>query len=273
MLAASPPGRRTRQRKGERSGRAGPGDRATMKVAVIGYGRMGHAVEAVARERGHDVVARLDLDDPITRSSLAGAQVAIDFTLPDAVVANAQRVAEAEVSLVIGTTGWYEGMDEVRAAIQSAGSGCIWAPNFSLGVQLFLRLAREAGRLADVLEEYDVHVHEAHHRHKVDHPSGTAISLAEILLETLGRKTSWREEPADGVPDPAVLWVSSARAGETPGTHEVALEGPADSIVVRHTARGRDGFARGAVAAAEWVNGKKGFFSVDDMLAERFGPR
>lgn len=244
-----------------------------MKLALIGYGRMGHAVEEVAQERGHDVVARLDLDDPITQASLAGAQVAIDFTLPDAVVANAHRVVEAEVSLVIGTTGWYESMDEVRAAFQSAGSGCIWAPNFSLGVQLFLRLAREAGRLADVLEEYDVHIHEAHHRHKVDHPSGTAIHLAEVLLETLGRKTSWREEPAEGVPDPAVLWVSSARTGEVPGTHEVVLEGPADSVVVRHTARGRDGFARGAVAAAEWVKGKKGFFSIDDMLAERFGPR
>jgi 4-hydroxy-tetrahydrodipicolinate reductase len=244
-----------------------------MKLALIGYGRMGHAVEEVAQERGHDVVARLDLDDPITQASLAGAQVAIDFTLPDAVVANAHRVVEAEVSLVIGTTGWYESMDEVRAAFQAAGSGCIWAPNFSLGVQLFLRLAREAGRLADVLEEYDVHIHEAHHRHKVDHPSGTAIRLAEVLLENLGRKTSWREEPAEGVPDPAVLWVSSARAGEVPGTHEVVLEGPADSVVVRHTARGRDGFARGAVAAAEWVKGKKGFFSIDDMLAERFGPR
>ena len=244
-----------------------------MKLALIGYGRMGHAVEEVAEESGHDVVARLDLGDAITPTSLAEAQVAIDFTLPDAVIANAHSLAEAGVNLVIGTTGWYERADEVRTAIESAGSGCIWSPNFSLGVQLFLRLAREAGRLADVLEEYDVHVHEAHHRHKVDHPSGTAIHLAEVLLETIGRKTTWREEPAEGVPDPAVLWVSSARAGETPGTHEVALEGPADSVVLRHTARGRDGFARGAVAAAEWVNGRKGFFSIDDMLAERFGQR
>ena len=244
-----------------------------MRLALIGYGRMGHAVEAVAEESGHDVVARLDLGDAITPTSLAKAQVAIDFTLPDAVVANAHSAAEAGVNLVIGTTGWYERADEVRTAIESAGSGCIWSPNFSLGVQLFLRLAREAGRLADVLEEYDVHVHEAHHRHKVDHPSGTAIHLAEVLLETIGRKTSWREEPAEGAPDPAVLWVSSARVGETPGTHEVALEGPADSVVLRHTARGRDGFARGAVAAAEWVNGRKGFFSIDDMLAERFGQR
>ncbi len=244
-----------------------------MKLALIGYGRMGHAVEAAAAERKHEVVARLDLGDAITKASLAGAEVAIDFTLPDAVVANARAVAGAGVRLVIGTTGWYGKMPEVKDVIESAKGGCIWSPNFSMGVQAFLRIAREAGRLADALAEFDVHVHEEHHRHKVDHPSGTAIRLAEVLLETLGRKTSWKEGPAAGAPDPNVLWVSSARAGEIPGVHEVSLEGPSDSIVVQHTARGRDGFARGAVEAAEWLAGKTGFFGIDDMLAERFGPR
>ena len=242
-----------------------------MKIALIGYGRMGHAVEAAAVERGHYVVARLDEGDPITGASLASAQVAIDFTLPDAVVDNARRVVEAKVDLVIGTTGWYERMGELERTIAGARVGCIWAPNFSLGVQLFFRMARAVGRLADTLDEYDVHMYEAHHRHKVDHPSGTGRRLAEILVETLGRKTSWREGPADGVPDPAVLWVTSARAGEIAGIHEVALEGPADKIELRHTARGREGFARGAVAAAEWVRGRKGLFGIGQMLAERFG--
>ena len=244
-----------------------------MKLALLGYGRMGHAVEAAAAERKHQVVARLDMGDAITRSNLAGAEVAIDFTLPDAVVENARRVADSGVKLVIGTTGWYGRMAEVKGVIESAQGGCIWSPNFSLGVQAFLRIAREAGRLADALDEFDVHVHEEHHRHKVDHPSGTAIRLAEVLLETLGRKTSWKEGPSAGAPDPNVLWISSARAGEIPGVHEVALEGPSDSIVVRHTARGRDGFARGAVEAAEWLAGKTGFFGIDDMLADRFGRR
>jgi 4-hydroxy-tetrahydrodipicolinate reductase len=242
-----------------------------MKVALIGYGRMGHAVEAAAAARDHEVVARLDIGDRIDGASLAGASVAIDFTVPDAVAQNARLVADAGADLVIGTTGWYERVRDVEAIVRSAGIGCVWSPNFSLGVQLFIRLAREAGRLANALEEYDVHVHEAHHRHKLDHPSGTARKLADVLVETLARKGSWREGPAEGAPDPAVLWVSSARAGEIPGTHEVALEGPADSIVLTHVARGREGFASGAVAAAEWVRGRKGFFGIDEMLADRFG--
>jgi 4-hydroxy-tetrahydrodipicolinate reductase len=242
-----------------------------MKLALMGYGRMGHAVEAAAAARGHEIVARLDAGDAIDRATLAGAEVAVDFTMPDAVEGNARRVAEAGADLVIGTTGWTQRTREVEAIVRQAGIGCIWSPNFSLGVQLFFRLAREAGRLADALEEYDVHVHEAHHRHKLDHPSGTGRKLADILVETLGRKREWREGPAGGAPDPAVLWVSSARAGEIPGTHEVGIEGPADSIVLTHVARGREGFASGAVAAAEWVRGRKGFFGMDEMLAERFG--
>jgi 4-hydroxy-tetrahydrodipicolinate reductase len=242
-----------------------------MKLALIGYGRMGHAVEAAAAQRGHEVVARLDAGDRIDRASLAGAQVGIDFTVPDAVEHNVRRVAEAGANLVIGTTGWYERMKDVEREVRTAGIGCVWSPNFSLGVHLFFRLAREAGRLANALEEYDVHVHEAHHRHKLDHPSGTARKLADILVEAVERKRSWREGPADGAPDPGVLWVSSTRAGEIPGTHEVALEGAADSIVLTHVARGREGFASGAVAAAEWVSGRKGFFGIDEMLADRFG--
>lgn len=242
-----------------------------MKLALIGYGKMGHAIEAAATPRGHEIVARLDAGDTIDRRSLSGAQVALDFTAPDAVEENARRVAAAGTDLVIGTTGWYDRMKSVEAAVRQAGMGALWSPNFSLGVQLFFRLAAEAGRLANALEEYDVHVHEAHHRHKLDHPSGTARKLADVLVEALARKQTWREGPPDGTPDPNVLWVSSARAGEIPGTHEVGLEGPADSILLRHTARGREGFAGGAVAAAEWVRGRKGFFSMDEMLADRFG--
>jgi 4-hydroxy-tetrahydrodipicolinate reductase len=242
-----------------------------MRLALIGYGRMGHAVEAVAGERGHDVVARLDQGDAITRESLASAQVAIDFTLPHSLVDNVRAVATAGTDLVIGTTGWYDRTDEVRKAVEDGGIGAVWAPNFSLGVQLFFRLAREAARLVDALDEYDLHVHEEHHRHKVDHPSGTARTLAEIMVAGVARKTAWREGPAEGAPDPATLWVTSARVGDVPGTHDLALEGPDDSILLRHVARGRTGFARGAVSAAEWVNGRTGFHSIDDMLADRFG--
>ena len=242
-----------------------------MKLALIGYGRMGRAVEAAAAESRHAVVARLDLGDRIDGKSLAGADVAVDFTLPDAVADNVSAIADAGVDLVIGTTGWYERMEDVAALVRSAGVGCLWSPNFSLGVHLFFRVAAAAGDLADALGEYDVHVHEMHHRHKVDRPSGTAVRLAELLVGRLRGKRSWRGGPPEGAAAPEILWVSSTRAGEVPGVHEVGLEGPSDSIVVRHTARGREGFARGAVSGAEWVHGREGFFSMDDMLAERLG--
>ncbi len=243
-----------------------------MRLALVGYGRMGHAVEAVALERGHDVVARVDEGDDVA-SSLGDAEVAIDFTVPDAVVDNVRAVAGRGVAMVVGTTGWYDRMDEVRAAVEEAGTGLLWAPNFSLGVQLFFRLAREAGRLADALEEYDVAVHETHHRHKLDHPSGTARRLADVLVEAVARKARWAEGPFDGAPDPAVLEVVSSRVGEAPGTHVVTLDGPDDTLTLRHDARGRTGFARGAVLAAEWIAGKTGVHDIDDLLAERLAGR
>jgi 4-hydroxy-tetrahydrodipicolinate reductase len=242
-----------------------------MRLALLGYGRMGREVEEAAQQKGHEIVAVIDDPAGATRGKLSDAQVAIDFSTPGAAVPNIRKVAAQKLDLVVGTTGWYDAMDEARTAVSGAGTGLVWAPNFSLGVQLFLRLAREAGRLVNALDEYDVFVHEVHHRHKLDHPSGTAVKLADILVAELDRKQRWAEGPPEGAPDPAVLWVSSSRAGEVPGTHLVGLEGPHDGVEVKHSARGRGGFAQGAVAAAEWIHGRKGFFSIDDMLSERFG--
>lgn len=242
-----------------------------MRLALLGYGRMGHEVEAAALQKGHEIVAVLDDPAGATRGKLSDAQVAIDFSTPASAVANIRKVSAQKLDLVVGTTGWYDGMEEARGAVKTAGTGLVWAPNFSLGVQLFLRLAREAGRLVNALDEYDVFVHEVHHRHKLDHPSGTAAKLADILVGEVDRKERWVEGPAEGAPDPGVLWVTSSRAGEVPGTHVVGIEGPHDAVELRHSARGRGGFARGAVAAAEWIQGRKGFFSIDEMLAERFG--
>jgi 4-hydroxy-tetrahydrodipicolinate reductase len=244
-----------------------------MRVALLGYGKMGHEVEASCRAKGHEVVAVVDDHAGATRGSLGDAEVAIDFTTPDAALPNILKVSGLGLDLVVGTTGWYNRLDEAKAAVEKAGTGLVWAANFSLGVQLFLRLAREAGHLVDALDEYDVAAHEVHHRHKVDHPSGTAVRLAETLVESVGRKKRWAAGPPEGAPDPQTLWVSSARVGEVPGTHLVSLEGPDDSIELKHTARGRSGFARGAVAAASWIRGRKGFFGIEDMLGERFGTR
>ncbi|MBW3535712.1 MAG: 4-hydroxy-tetrahydrodipicolinate reductase [Gemmatimonadetes bacterium] len=240
-----------------------------MRLALVGYGRMGRAVEAVALQRGHDVVARVERGDELA-AGLRDAEVAVDFTVPDAVLDTVRGAAAAGVPLVVGTTGWYDRTEDVRRIVEASGTGLLWAPNFSMGVQLFFRLAREAGRLVDALEEYDVSLHEAHHRHKLDHPSGTGRRLADLLVEALARKERWEEGPFEGAPDPAVLEVTSSRAGEVPGTHVVALDGPDDRVELRHEARGRDGFARGAVLAAEWLRGRTGFHDIDDMLAERF---
>ena len=242
-----------------------------MRLALLGHGRMGHAVEAVAREAGHEVVAIFDGPGEPTAGALRDAEVAIDFTTPDAAPANIRAAASLGVDMVVGTTGWYDRMAEARRAVEDAGTGLVWAPNFSLGVHLFFRIARAAARLADTLDGYDVYVHEVHHRHKVDHPSGTARRLAEILVAELSGKDRWAEAPPEGAPDPTTLWVGSSRTGEVPGTHWVGIEGPDDALELRHTARGRAGFARGALTAAAWIRGRPGFHDIDDMLAERFG--
>ena len=244
-----------------------------MRLALVGYGKMGRTVEGVAMERGHEVVARIDptLDThKIGAETLGGADVAIEFTVPDAAVDNIAALAAAGVDVVVGTTGWHERLDEAAAAVNAAGTGMVHATNFSLGVNLFFRLARMAARMADALSEYDVHIRETHHRHKIDHPSGTAITLADILIEELAGKESWSAALPDGAPDPQVLYVASERVGETAGSHVLSLEGPDDRIELSHQARTREGFARGAVAAAEWIGGRSGVFTLDDMLAETF---
>ena len=244
-----------------------------MKIALIGYGRMGRTVEKVALERGHEVVACIDLAEKpvgggLTSEALAGAELAMEFTTPQAAPGKLKQLAGLGVDVVCGTTGWYDSLKEVAGAVEKAGTGLVYSPNFSLGVQVLFKLAELGGRLAERLEEYDPHILEIHHRHKVDHPSGTARKLAEIVLEGLSRKERWELGPGDGAVSPSVLQVNAVRAGENPGEHVLALEGPDDRIEVRHQAKGRTGFARGAVAAGEWVKGKKGVFTLDDMVAE-----
>lgn len=242
-----------------------------MKIAVVGYGRMGREVERLAVEAGHHVVARLARTDDITSATLAGADVAIEFSTPGAAPGNLSALAAAGVDVACGTTGWYDQLSAVRSAVEAAGTGLVYAPNFSLGVALFSRLVRDAARRVDALGDYDVHLHEAHHRHKADHPSGTARALADAVVQAMSRKATWREGPPGGPADPATLWVSVARAGEIPGTHVLGLEGPDDRIELRHEARNRAGFARGALEAAGWIRGRGGVFSLDAFLDDRFG--
>jgi 4-hydroxy-tetrahydrodipicolinate reductase len=248
-----------------------------VKLALIGCGRMGTTVEALAPGRDHTVVAWVDSTSQreglgMTAMLASGAEVAVDFTTADAVVDNVRAATGVGLDVVVGTTGWYDRLAEVAAIVDESGKGLIYAPNFSLGMQLFIRLARQATRLAERVGDYDVHLAEAHHRHKADHPSGTAVRLAQALVDELSTKDRWSAELPEGPMDHSVMQVSVVRAGEEPGTHTVGLDGPHDRIELRHRARSRAGFARGALAAAEWIRGRPGLYTLDDMMAERFGP-
>lgn len=247
-----------------------------MKLAILGYGRMGHAIEAVARERGHEIVAVLDMEgnrhgEGISSSTLKGTEVAIDFSTAEAVLPNVRSCARIGVDVVVGTTGWEADRGEVERTVRGSGTALLHSPNFSVGMLFFVRVVEEAARLANRLEGYDVHLSETHHRHKKDHPGGTARSLAEILVREFDRKNGWSTSLTDGTPvDPAVLQVSVARVGEVPGIHEIGLESADDRILLRHEARGRTGFARGAVLGAEWLRGKAGIHTMEEFMKDLF---
>lgn len=247
-----------------------------MRIVLLGDGRMGAEVSAAAAAAGHTVLARLgrrELEDEGALSArIAGADVAIDFTAAEQVPRSVRAAAAAGVDLVVGTTGWTRDQVDFRPVAQ-AGHGVVYGANFSLGVHLFLRLTKEAARLAGAAEGYDVHVEEIHHRYKRDHPSGTGIRLAEAVLGEIGGKTRWAPGPPEGAPDPTVLYVTSVRSGEVPGTHVVGLEGPDDRIELRHEARSRKGFALGAVRSAEWVHGRRGIHTFEEVAADLLDPK
>ena len=186
----------------------------------------------------------------------------------DAAPGNIAELAECGVDVVAGTTGWYDRLEEVRRAVETAGIGLIYAPNFSLSTQVLYRVVKQAAELVDRLGGYDAYVLEAHHRHKRDRPSGTAARVAELLVSALSSKRGWSPGPPRDAIDPEVLEVTSVRAGELTGTHRVGFEGPHDRIIIEHEARDRSGFARGAVRAAEWIRGRRGTFTLEDMLSE-----
>src|SRR3989338_4784300 len=249
-----------------------------MKLALIGYGKMGKEVERAARLRGHTVCATIDKSDSGAMrkaiddkgSCLKDADVVIDFTVPSAVVDNIRKVAAAKKNMVVGTTGWYDGMTEAKQVIGNAGTGFIYSSNFSVGVNVFYRIVEAAAKLIDKVPEYDVFGCELHHNQKLDSPSGTAKSIAEILLKNIGRKRQVQYDKLDRKINPEELHFASVRAGSIPGTHVVGFDSEADTIELKHTARSRAGFALGAVMAAEWVKGKKGFFTMNDFISDFF---
>ena len=231
-----------------------------MKLALIGYGAMGQLVGKLASEQGHEVVLTLDIEDSDRgvedlADALRAGDVAIDFSVADTVPRNAEACARAGVPLVVGTTGWQARVSEVRRLVTEHDGALIYGANFSVGVQVFYRIAARAAELFRGLESYDAFIEEAHHKRKLDAPSGTALHLRNIVAEGLNR-----DVPA-----------TSTRAGYIPGTHSLGFDSVADQITLTHTARSREGFAAGALVAAGWIIGRKGVYEFSEVFDEIIG--
>jgi 4-hydroxy-tetrahydrodipicolinate reductase len=230
----------------------------SLGLAIVGYGKMGRLIEQLAPEYGFNVRARFDArsnpgGQALSRQNLPGIDVAVEFTTPDAAPGNIRRLAALGINSVIGTTGWLDQLPAVREAVAKSKTGLVWAPNFSVGVNLFLQAVAHTTALFAKHADYEAWGWEIHHSAKKDAPSGTLKKLAE-------------EMRANGYVRPVSL--SANRAGAHPGTHEIGFDSAADSITLRHTARSREGFARGALLAARWIAGKKGFFEFREILGE-----
>jgi 4-hydroxy-tetrahydrodipicolinate reductase len=241
-----------------------------MKIALLGYGKMGKEVEAAAREMGHSVAGKFHGDRMISPDTLreSGADVVIDFTQPSAVLTNVRVCAKAGIPIVIGTTGWDTEREKVKAMVAESGIGCIAGANFSVGVNLFLEIVRNAARLISAAN-YDVYITEAHHRTKKDFPSGTALRLSEAVLAGMKSKSRVASglKQGEGVAADTLV-VSSVRAGVITGTHTVGFDSEEDSIELTHTAKSRKGFATGSIRAAEWILKRKGYFTFEEHIAD-----
>jgi 4-hydroxy-tetrahydrodipicolinate reductase len=233
-----------------------PEPNLTAKLAIVGYGKMGRLIEQFAPEYNFNVALKLDefnnaAFEGVTPANFQGIDVAVDFSIPAAVPENVDRIAALGVNIVVGTTGWLNELERVKAAVERHNIGLIWSPNYSIGVNAFFRLVSEAARLLASEPSYGAWAWEIHHSTKKDAPSGTLLKLVEDM------KKSGFARPID---------VSASRAGAHPGTHEVGFDSAADTITLRHTARSREGFARGALKAAQWLIGQKGFHEFSEVL-------
>ncbi|MDR1259523.1 MAG: 4-hydroxy-tetrahydrodipicolinate reductase [Tannerellaceae bacterium] len=238
-----------------------------MKFALIGYGKMGKAIERIAIERGHTIVSVIDVENrgDFASGAFRSADVAIEFTTPETAVDNYMQCFAAGIPVVSGTTGWLSRFEEIRQHCAGGKHTFFYASNFSMGVNIFFALNRYLAKIMNRFPEYEAKLTETHHIHKADAPSGTAITLAEDIIENIDHKKRWRL--ADETELSSDLCIHAIREGETPGRHEVSYESDADYISICHNAKDRRGFALGAVVAAEFTAGRKGFLGMSDMLA------
>lgn len=231
-----------------------------MKIALLGYGKMGKTIEKIASERGHDVVLRIT--ENIEEQDLSVADVAIDFSVPTAAFQNITTCFKNKIPVVSGTTGWLDNYNNAKKICEKEGAAFLYASNFSIGVNLFFELNQKLAKLMAPFEEYAVEIEEIHHTQKLDAPSGTAITIAEQII-THSTKKRWQLDHADDDEIP----VFAKRVENVPGTHTVTYKSEVDSIEIKHTAHSRQGFALGAVIAAEWLQDKKGVFTMKDVLS------
>jgi 4-hydroxy-tetrahydrodipicolinate reductase len=239
-----------------------------MKIALLGYGKMGQVIERIALERGHEIVLKKDENN--TFDGLSNADVAIDFSVPTAAVSNISNCFQANVPVISGTTGWLENYDEVAALCNEKNGAFISSSNFSLGVNIFFEVNEYLAKIMSKFDSYKVSMEEIHHTQKLDAPSGTAISLAKGVIEN-SSYTNWTiEKPEAEHPSDSELakqiHIEAKRIGTVPGTHTVTYNSSVDAIEIKHTAHNREGFALGAVIAAEWIVGKQGIFTMKDVL-------
>lgn len=230
-----------------------------MNIALFGYGKMGQMLEKIGMARGHHIIAKIDVET--TQIDFSNIDVAIDFSTPDAAFKNITDCFKNNVPVISGTTGWLSRFDEAKGICKKYDSGFIYASNFSLGVNIFFELNKNLAKMIANLEQYKVSLEEIHHTQKLDAPSGTAITLAEGIIENTVY-SNWKMDEAEN----NEISITSKRIGKVPGTHTISYESPVDAIEIKHTAHNREGFALGAIIAAEWINGKTGVFSMKDVL-------
>ncbi len=237
-----------------------------MNIALIGYGKMGKEIEQIALSRGHTIVLKVDRNnaETYTIDELKRADVAIEFSVPKSAVANIYKCFDANVPVVVGTTGWLGSLNEVQAKCVDNNQALFYASNYSIGVNLFFKLNEYLAKLMNAYPDYDVSMEEIHHVHKLDSPSGTAISLANQVIERIAKKEKWVEGVSGSANE---LSITAKRIDEVPGTHSITYSSAVDEITISHIAHNRKGFALGAVIAAEWIVGKKGIYGMNDLMS------
>ena len=237
-----------------------------IKIAIVGYGKMGKEIESIIDSKDIKLVGKYDIDNTIQNHMKEIPDVALEFSTPISMLQNLEYLASKKVNVVCGTTGWYDNIDNVKRIVEKGDIGFVYSSNFSIGVNIYFQLLKEAGRILNKFREYDIAIEETHHNQKIDKPSGTAIKMAEILVENIIRKNKYSKHENPGKIEPGVLGISSTRVGSVVGNHKTIIDSPADTIILEHNAKSRRGFAEGAILAAKFIYGKKGFYNFEDIF-------